>query len=126
MLKFLIVEDNFLIAIDLEAQLLDMGHDVIGIATTAPAAIAMASVAKPDVAIIDLQLAEGTRGQDAAIALWQDFGVPSIIVSGSLHQVTDSEKSAMAPLAMLSKPLMPGELRRAINTAGRSASPGRD
>ncbi|MCB5198800.1 response regulator [Loktanella sp. TSTF-M6] len=123
MLKFLIVEDNFLIAIDLEAQLLEMGHGVIGIATTAPAAIAMAGGAKPDVAIIDLQLAEGTRGQDAAIALWQDFGIPSIIVSGSLHQISDAEETAIHPLAMLSKPLMPDELRRVIDIADLATSP---
>jgi len=119
-LRVLVVEDNIFIALDLEAQLVEMGHDVVGIAATATKAIAMSRQSSPDIAIVDLQLADGSRGQDAAFVLRNEMGIPSVFVSGSLHQVTDDEKEAIRPLAMLSKPLLPNELRRTIEAAASS------
>ncbi|MGR3564604.1 MAG: response regulator [Heliomarina sp.] len=122
-LKVLVVEDNIFIALDLEGQLDEMGHDVVGIAATATKAIEMALKSVPDLAIVDLQLADGSRGQDAAFVLRAEMDIPSIIVSGSMHQVTDEERAAIRPLAMLSKPLLSGELGRAIETVNISDSP---
>ena len=122
-LKVLVIEDNIFIALDLEGQLEEMGHDVVGIAATATKAIEMALKSVPDLAIVDLQLADGSRGQDAAFVLRAEMDIPSIIVSGSMHQVTDEERAAIRPLAMLSKPLLSGELGRAIETVNISDSP---
>ncbi|GHF09292.1 MULTISPECIES: response regulator [Rhodobacterales] len=122
-LKVLVIEDNIFIALDLEGQLEEMGHDVVGIAATATKAIEMALKSVPDLAIVDLQLADGSRGQDAAFVLRAEMDIPSIIVSGSMHQVTDEERAAIRPLAMLSKPLLSGELGRAIETVKISDSP---
>lgn len=122
-LKVLVVEDNIFIALDLEGQLDEMGHAVIGIAATATKAIEMSRESTPDLAIVDLQLADGSRGQDAALVLRAEMDVPSIIMSGSLHQVTDEERAAIRPLAMLSKPLLSGELGRAIETINISNNP---
>ncbi len=122
-LKVLVIEDNIFIALDLEGQLEEMGHDVVGIAATATKAIEMALKSVPDLAIVDLQLADGSRGQDAAFVLRAEMDIPSIIVSGSMHQVTDEERAAIRPLAMLSKPLLSGELGRAIATVKISDSP---
>ncbi|HDZ38512.1 MAG TPA: response regulator [Marinobacter sp.] len=122
-LKVLVIEDNIFIALDLEGQLEEMGHDVVGIAATATKAIEMALKSVPDLAIVDLQLADGSRGQDAAFVLRAEMDIPSIIVSGSMHQVTDEERAAIRPLVMLSKPLLSGELGRAIETVKISDSP---
>ncbi|MEE4208330.1 MAG: response regulator [Parvularcula sp.] len=110
------VEDNIFIALDLEGQLREMGHEVVGIAATAMKAIEMSRESIPDLAIVDLQLAERSRGLDAALVLRTEMDIPSIIVSGSLHQVTDEERASIRPLAMLSKPVLSGELGRAIET----------
>lgn len=122
-LRVLVVEDNIFIALDLEGQLDDMGHEVVGIAATATKAIEMSRQSIPDLAIVDLQLADGSRGQDVALMLRAEMDIPSIIVSGSLHQVTDEERAAILPLAMLSKPLLYGELSRAIETLTGSEHP---
>ena len=122
-LKVLVIEDNIFIALDLEGQLEEMGHDVVGIAATATKAIEMALKSVPDLAIVYLQLADGSRGQDAAFVLRAEMDIPSIIVSGSMHQVTDEERAAIRPLVMLSKPLLSGELGRAIETVKISDSP---
>lgn len=120
-MKILIVEDNIFIALDLEAQLSEMGHQVVGIAVTAAAAIETARTAGPGLAIVDLQLADGSRGQDAAAVMRAEMDIPSVIVSGSLQAVTEEDRAAIRPLAMLSKPLLPDELRRAIARRAQEA-----
>lgn len=113
-LRILVVEDDAFIALDLECQLVELGHEVVGIAATATAAVEMARAARPDIAIVDLRLADGSRGEDAAMTLRVDLDVPSIISSASLHQVTEAERAVIRPTAMLSKPLLPEDLSRAI------------
>ena len=113
-LRILVVEDNVFIAFDLEAQIQEMGHEVVGIAMTASSAMEMTREHRPDLAIVDLQLADGSRGQDAAEYMRSTFEIPSIIVSGSLHHVTEDERAVIQPVAMLSKPLLPNELRQVI------------
>jgi AmiR/NasT family two-component response regulator len=119
--KVLVAEDKIFIALDLEAQTVEMGHDVVGIAATASAAIEKSREIRPGIAIVDLQLADGSRGQDAALVLGEETQVPTVLVSGSRHQVTAAEGSAFGPLAMLPKPLLPDELRRAHETKSRLA-----
>ena len=64
--RVLIIEDNALIALDLETQMEDLGCDVVGVAVTAGQAIDTARRTLPDLALVDLQLADGSRGQDTA------------------------------------------------------------
>ncbi|MEE4212330.1 MAG: response regulator [Parvularcula sp.] len=106
----LIIEDNAFIALDLEAQLQDLGCEVVGTAVTASQAIEIARRTLPDLALVDLQLADGSRGQDAAQVLRSELNVTSIILSGSLHAVTEEERLNIRPIAMLSKPVLPHEL----------------
>ncbi|MGR3484393.1 MAG: response regulator [Paracoccaceae bacterium] len=110
----LIVEDNAFIALDLEAELTDLGWRVVGIAATAGRAVEMARAHRPALAVVDLQLADGSRGQDAAAAMRAQFGVRSVLVSGSLHRLTAADRAAIEPVALLSKPLLPHELVAAL------------
>ncbi|VVB44518.1 Response regulator [Beijerinckiaceae bacterium RH AL1] len=61
-LRFLIVEDEALLMMQLEASVEAEGHEVIGTAMTAGEAIALARLVEPDVAFIDLQLLDGPSG----------------------------------------------------------------
>lgn len=97
-------------------SLQDMGHDVLGIAATAMAAIAKLRETAPDLAIIDLKLADGSRGQDVGIFLSRETKTRCILLSASLHSVTDEEKALIQPVAMLAKPVLPGEVERAIDS----------
>ena len=108
--RVLIIEDNALIALNLETQMEDLGCDVVGVAVTAAQAIDTARRTLPDLALVDLQLADGSRGQDAALVLRSELDVAYMILSGSLHSVTEEERLAIRPLAMLSKPVLPHEL----------------
>ena len=64
MAMILVAEDDLMIADFLEDILIDAGHTVCGIARTVGEAAAMATAHRPDLAILDLHLAQGGRGTD--------------------------------------------------------------
>ncbi|NDV87079.1 response regulator [Aurantimonas aggregata] len=64
-LKFLIVEDEALLAMDIEAMIEDAGHEVIGEASCLRLLQGLPVEVKMDVAFVDIQLAEGSSGLDA-------------------------------------------------------------
>src|SRR6202030_2553353 len=68
-LKVLIAEDDLLIADMMEAVLLSHGYDVCGIARTVAEAVELGSTSKPDLAILDLRLANAGLGTEIAARL---------------------------------------------------------
>ena len=71
--RVLIIEDETIIALDIENLVTEMGHKVTSIATTRDDAIRMAKEQKPDVILTNIQLADGGSGIDAAVAILKDF-----------------------------------------------------
>lgn len=65
-LRVLIVEDEVLIALELEDLLSEAGHVPVGIAATAAEAMRLGADLKPDVALVDINLADGATGVDVA------------------------------------------------------------
>ncbi len=65
-LRVLIVEDEALLLMQLEATVEAEGHDVVGTAMTSGEAITLARMVAPDVAFVDLQLLDGPTGLDVA------------------------------------------------------------
>ena len=68
-MKVLIAEDDLMIADMIEDALVDHGYEVCGIAPTVAEAVALARREKPDLAIIDLRLADGGLGTEIAAQL---------------------------------------------------------
>ena len=66
MLKVMIAEDDLLMADLLEEVLVENGYDVCGIARTVAKAVELADRHKPDLAVLDIRLAEGGLGMDIA------------------------------------------------------------
>jgi len=64
--RVLIVEDEALLAMDIEALVEDAGHQVVGEAASVHELKGLPASAAPDLAFVDLQLALGTSGLDAA------------------------------------------------------------
>jgi DNA-binding NarL/FixJ family response regulator len=102
----MIVEDEMLLALDLEDMLLDAGHTVIGQASDMPQAIALAEKVSGgvDVAIMDVNLARGTNGVETAAALRQRWNIPSLFVSGNLDEHTRAEAQQWHPIGFVGKP----------------------
>jgi len=105
-LRIMIVEDEMLLAMDLEDMLLDAGYDVVGQASYMQQAIALAeqNSGEIDVAIMDVNLARGTNGLETAAALRERWNIPSLFVSGNLDERTRDAALPLRPLGFVGKP----------------------
>ncbi|WP_260691413.1 response regulator [Rhizobium laguerreae] len=103
-IRILIVEDEFLIALELEYRLRDAGFEVIGIAATAGEALSIATSDRPALAIMDIRLADRTDGIQAAIELHATLGVRSIFASAHADPETRKRAAAASPIGWLQKP----------------------
>ncbi|WP_246622833.1 response regulator [Rhizobium laguerreae] len=103
-IRILIVEDEFLIALELEYRLRDAGFEVIGIAATAGEALSIAASDLPALAIMDIRLADRTDGIQAAIELNATLGVRSIFASAHADPETRKRAAAASPIGWLQKP----------------------
>ena len=109
MLKVLIVEDDLMIADFAEEILVEHGYEVTCIARTVAEAVAMAGRCKPDLAVLDLRLADGGLGTEVAAQL-SALGRPGILyVTGNMSQVVLSNGDAC-----LAKPFRSLDLLRGL------------
>jgi ActR/RegA family two-component response regulator len=81
MTTVLICEDDPILATDLTMSVEEVGHQVLGVYTTAGEALRAAEAEVPDVAFVDLELSDGLTGSSIAHAL-QAMGVKVIVLSG--------------------------------------------
>lgn len=108
-MRILIVEDDALIALSIEDILLAAGHTVVGLAPSKIQASRLARQTQPDLALIDLRLADGMTGID----LVQDFDrsrLASIIISALPPEID----TAVAGHAFIAKPFTSEMLLSAI------------
>lgn len=84
-MKVMIVEDENIIALELERIVQEAGHQTVGPVSTVEQALAYAP--KSDVALVDLNLSDGLSGAQLARRLIDRFGVDVIFVTGSPESV---------------------------------------
>ncbi|MGU3537723.1 response regulator [Methylobacterium sp. A54F] len=82
-LRVLIVEDEALILMQLEALVEDAGHRVIGTAMRCAEAIDLAQELRPDLAFVDLSLCDGGSGLDVAQTLHASAGALVVFVTAN-------------------------------------------
>jgi two-component system, response regulator PdtaR len=102
--RILIIEDDLLIANQMEAALSDAGFEIIGIRGTGEEAVQMAGTDRPDLAIVDIRLAGDRDGVDTAIELFQSHGIRCIFASAYSDQEARRRAEVAAPLGWLQKP----------------------
>ncbi|MBU9697309.1 response regulator [Rhodobacteraceae bacterium HSP-20] len=123
MARILIVEDEFLIAMCIEDELREAGHEVVGIAARYETAVAMARAERPDLAIVDVRLASVRDGIDVALTLRRELDIPSVLATGSDHLANVRRAEAAEPLGWVPKPYMPRDLARLIDRLGPAVMP---
>lgn len=116
-LRVLIVEDEAIIALSLEALIGSHGHQVCGTAATTAEAIALAERERPDIAIMDIHLAEGSSGTEAAAELYNRWGIRCLFLSGNLDEGTRAAVAPFAPLGFVGKPFLPTRFAAALDRA---------
>jgi CheY-like chemotaxis protein len=121
-LRVLIVEDEFLLAMELETLVEGGGCTTVGPASSVGQALALINGEQPDIALLDVNL-KGERATPVAAAL-QQRGVPYVLITGySGAQLNEPELRA-AP--RLDKPVSRRALARAVKYALDGGNPSSD
>ena len=113
----LIIEDDLLIASQIEAALTEAGFNVVGVATTGEEAFELAAGHTPDLAITDVRLAGDGDGIDAALALFRSHGIRCILASAYSDDEARQRAEPAAPLGWLQKPYSMASLTAAVRRA---------
>lgn len=116
-MRVLIVEDELLIAINLEQYLEDWGYQVCALAHDADEAFEKAAQLHPDVLLMDVRLANNSSGIEAARRILEAFHIPSVFVTGNLDQDTVAKINPLNPLGLVPKPIDEWLLRTALEVA---------
>jgi CheY-like chemotaxis protein len=111
----LIIEDETLIALDLESLVQTLGHRVIGVARTRNQAIAIAEKHRPGLVFADIQLADGSSGLDAVNDLLNSFEVPVIFITAYPERFLTGERPE--PAFLVSKPYQPATVSALVSQA---------
>jgi len=98
----LIIEDEPIIALDLTRLVMDLGHSVIGVATTRDEAVASAREARPGLILADVRLADGSSGIDAATQILQEYNIPVIFITAFPEHLLTGERPE--PAFLITKP----------------------
>jgi DNA-directed RNA polymerase specialized sigma24 family protein len=113
--EVLIIEDEPVIAADIEALVLDLGHRVSTVATTRTEAVAAVKLRKPGLVLADIQLADGSSGIDAVNDILKGHDVPVIFITAFPERLLTGEKPE--PAFLITKPFQPETVKAAIGQA---------
>jgi DNA-binding response OmpR family regulator len=107
----LIVEDQLLLAMGLKDELEDAGYRVLELAIHNQEAIGLAREVKPDLALVNIQLADGDDGVALATDL-KALGIPVLFISG---QAERARSAKAVGIGSISKPYTPAEVVAAVD-----------
>jgi CheY-like chemotaxis protein/DNA-directed RNA polymerase specialized sigma24 family protein len=111
----LIIEDEPIIALDIEGIVEDLGHTVTGISRTHKEAIASAKARPPGLVLADIQLADGSSGLSAVTEILESINVPVIFITSFPERLPTGEKPE--PAFLITKPFQRDALKAAISQA---------
>jgi two-component system, cell cycle response regulator len=115
--SILLVEDEGMVARDLEDTLTRLGYRVSGVASEGAEAIEMARELHPQLVVMDVSLRGEVDGIEAACAIQEDAPVPVIFLTGHSDTETLQRAVSTGPLGYLIKPFQEADLRCAIEVA---------
>ncbi len=111
----LIIEDEPVIAMDLEALVTDLGHRVTHIASTRKEAVAAIREHRPGLALADIQLADGSSGLDAINEIIAEFPMPVIFITAYPERLLTGRRPE--PTFLITKPFHPETVMAVISQA---------
>lgn len=113
----LLVEDDFLVGMEVEAGLAEAGYEVAGIASTAEEAVALAASRRPALVVMDIRLASERDGIDAALEIFRTLGIRSLFASAHVDAQVRARAEAARPLGWVAKPYRVETLLAAVGEA---------
>ena len=116
--NLLVVEDDPLVASYIQDVLEESGFKVVGVASSGPEALSLATAGDIDLALVDIKLAGPMDGIEVARQLGErQHRVPSIFLSGFHDPATMARAQAVEPLGFLQKPFRPSQVFNALEKA---------
>jgi len=111
----MIIEDEPLIAMDIEQMVTDLGHNVTGIARTHKEAIELFKTTRPKMVLADIQLADGSSGLEAMNEILQSTSLPVIFITAFPERLLTGERPE--PTFLVTKPFNPDMVKALISQA---------
>jgi len=111
----LVIEDEPMIAMDLEGILEGLGHRVMGVARTHAEALKATSQEQPGLVLADIQLADGSSGLDAVNDMLRSFQVPVIFITAYPDRLLTGERPE--PAFLITKPYQPDTVKAIVSQA---------
>ena len=110
-----VIEDEPLIALDLQELLKGLGHRVVGVARTSREAIAVVAKTRPGLVLADIQLADGSSGLDAVNEILRTFAVPVIFITAFPEKLLTGTKPE--PTFLIRKPYQVAAVKAVVSQA---------
>lgn len=111
----MIIEDEPIIAMDIETILENLGHTVTGIARTHRQALQLAAQKRPGLILADIQLADGSSGIDAVNQILTTLEVPVIFITAFPERLLTGERPE--PAFLITKPFTPEMVKAVVSQA---------
>ena len=113
--RVLIIEDEPIIALDLENLVTELGHEVVGTAATRDDAVKQAKSKRPGLVLADINLGEGGSGIDAVAEILDSFDIPVIFVTAYPEKLLTGERPE--PTYLIAKPFLPETIQATVGQA---------
>jgi CheY-like chemotaxis protein len=113
--RVLIIEDEPIIALDLENLVTELGHEVVGTAATRDQAVKLALSTRPGLILADINLGEGGSGIDAVSEILDSFDIPVIFVTAYPEKLLTGERPE--PTYLIAKPFLPETVQATVGQA---------
>lgn len=113
--RVLVIEDEPVIALDIANLVRDMGHTIVGIASSRAEAVVLAREKSPGLVLADIELGAGGSGLNAVAEILQFSDVPVIFVTAYPERLLTGERPE--PTFLVTKPFEPDTLKVAISQA---------
>jgi signal transduction histidine kinase len=117
MRRILIVEDEMIVARDIQQQLIELDYEPVGHTTRGEQAISMAGELRPDLVLMDVRLAGTVDGIAAAHAIRRQHALPVVFLTAYATDDTLARAKLAEPFGYVLKPFTERDLRTAVEIA---------
>jgi two-component system cell cycle sensor histidine kinase/response regulator CckA len=110
----LVVEDERIVAMDIQQELIQLGYDAYAVASSGEEAITRSAERCPDIVLMDIRIEGHLDGIETAAILRERFGVPVIFLTAHADKASIERAKKTEPFGYLLKPVHPVELSRVL------------
>ena len=115
--RILVVEDEAIVARDIQLQLASLGYEPVAHAKRGEEAVLLAGELRPDLVLMDIQLAGAMNGVDAATQIRNRFAIPVVFLTAFAEDSTLERAKLAEPFGYVLKPYAERELRIVLEMA---------